>query len=332
MKKGTKNKITDVEGVLVGHSTLVEGDVQTGVTAILPKKHNWFHEKTRAAVHVFNGFGKSIGLVQVDELFTLETPILLTNTLSAAHVADCLIKYMMRLNEDIGGSVGTVNPIVMECNDGYLNNIRKQVVTEHHVFLAMNDASDTFEEGAVGAGRGMSCFQLKGGIGSASRVIEIDEECFTVGGLVLSNMGLLSDLRIEGAAVGELLQEALTLKQEADKGSIIMIIATDAPLESHQLKRIVKRAGAGLARTGSFIGHGSGDIALGFTTADPVDYKANGVVYKKSYVHDQYMDHFFKATVEVIEESIINSLLEADEVTGHLGHNRKALKHLIKNL
>lgn len=328
MEKGKRNSITDVKGVLVGHSTLVDGDVQTGVTAVLPRPFNWFREKTRAACYVVNGFGKSIGLVQVDELYTLETPILLTNTLSAAHGADSLIKFMLSHFQEIGLQ-GTVNPVVFECNDGYLNNIRKQVVSENDVLKALNNASENFERGAVGAGRGMSCYQLKGGIGTASRVIHIEDHTFTVGGLVLSNMGRLEDLIVHQKHVGPSLKEKMKVTDEKDKGSIIMILATDLPLESHQLKRMSKRAVAGLARTGTFIGHGSGDIVLAFTTDSPVTSKAFDVTTPRNILHDDYMDKVFKAAVEVIESSIIDSLMSADEVTGFSGHNRKALKNLL---
>ena len=328
MKTGERNSITDVEGVLVGHTTLVDGDVQTGVTAILPRPFNWFREKTRACCHVINGFGKSIGLVQIEELYTLETPILLTNTLSAAHAADGLIKFMLSHFDEIGLK-GTVNPVVCECNDGYLNNIRKQMITEHDVYYALNNAAETFDRGAVGAGRGMSCYQLKGGIGTASRLIEIEDRTFTVGGLVLSNMGRLDDLIIEGKKVGPKLKEKVKVLEERDAGSIIMILATDLPLESHQLKRMSKRATAGLARTGSFIGHGSGDIVIAFTTDSPVTSKAFDVTTPREILHDDYMDLVFEATVEVIESSILDSLMQADEVTGFNGNNRKSLKKLI---
>lgn len=327
--RGKNNSITDVPGVLVGHATLVEGDVQTGVTAILPKSYNWFRDKTRATCHVINGFGKSIGLTQIEELCTLETPILLTNTLSAAHTADCLIKFMLSHFDEIGGPIGTVNPVVCECNDGYLNNIRKQSITEHHVLTALNNASEKFERGSVGAGRGMSCYQLKGGIGSASRVVTLKDETYTIGSLVLCNMGNLEDLIYNGEAIGKSLKEKIDVEDGKDNGSIIIILATDLPLESHQLKRMSKRAAAGLARTGTFIGHGSGDIVVAFTTDSPITSKSFAVTSPRAILHDDYMDAVFKATVEVVESSIIDALLAADEVTGHLGQNRKALKNLL---
>lgn len=329
MKSGKLNAITDVPGVLVGHQTLVDGDIQTGVTAILPKPFDWFQMKNKAAVHVINGFGKSIGLTQIEELHTLETPILLTNTLSAPHVADCLIKFMMSHNPDIGRKSGSVNPVVLECNDSYLNNIRKQVITEHDVFKVLNNATEHFERGAVGAGRGMSCYQLKGGIGTASRVVEIEEKSYVIGCLVMTNMGQLKDLRVNGANIGPEIQRQLNLEQEQDKGSIIIVLATDLPLESHQLKRMVKRAGAGLSRTGTFISHGSGDIVLGFTT-ETVTHFASATTRIIEVLHDQYIDLVFDGTVEVVEAAIIDSLMSAAEVVGFNGNTRKPLKHYIK--
>jgi len=330
MKTGINNSITDVKGVLVGHATLVDGDIQTGVTAILPKPTRWFEEKLKAACHVINGFGKSIGLVQLNELYTIETPILLTNTLSAPHVADGLIKFMLTHNQEIGGTIGTVNPIVCECNDSYLNNIRRQVITEYEVLDALNNATDDFQRGAVGAGRGMSCYQLKGGIGTSSRLIEIDNQDYTIGGLVLANMGKLPDLVYQGQALGKRIQEEMALEDEKEQGSIIVIIATDVPLATHQLKRVAKRATAGIARTGSYIGHGSGDISIVFTTDSPVPLNCDLAIRNEQVLHDTYMDLVFKATVEVVESSIVDALLSADEVTGFQGHNRKALKHFIK--
>jgi D-aminopeptidase len=328
MKTGKLNAITDVPGVLVGHETIVDGDIQTGVTAILPKAFNWFKEKNKAAVHVINGFGKSIGLTQIEELYNLETPILLTNTLSAPHVADCLIKFMLRHNPDIGGKAGSVNPVVLECNDSYLNNIRRQMITEHDVFKVLNNASETFERGAVGAGRGMSCYQLKGGIGTASRLIELEDETYVIGCLVMTNMGLLKDLRLEGKLIGPEIQKKLDLEREEDKGSIIIVLASNLPLESHQLKRMIKRAGAGLARTGTYFGHGSGDIVLGFTT-ETNDHYAYMPTRRIQVLHDQYMDRVFDATAEVVEASIIDSLMSASEVVGFNGNSRKALKQYL---
>lgn len=324
--KGKNNSITDVPGVLVGHKTIVDGDIQTGVTAILPRPFDWFRYKTRAACHIINGFGKSIGLIQVDELHTIETPILLTNTLSAPHVADSLIKYMLRYNEEIG-HVSTVNPLVCECNDGYLNNIRKQVILEHDVFHALNNAAVDFDRGSVGAGRGMSAYQLKGGIGTASRLVELDKT-YTIGCLVNSNMGSLKDFRYHGEPIGDELQRKLDLETHEDHGSIIIVIATDLPLESHQLKRLSKRACAGLSRTGTIIGHGSGDIVIAFTTDSPIPIEPAEQVMYRQILHDNYLEGVFRATVDVVEAAVLDSIESAHEVTGFHGRTRRALKDL----
>lgn len=249
MEHGARNLITDVPGVRVGHTTLHHGEIHTGVTAILPHGGDLFHDKCVAAAHVINGFGKSAGLVQVQELGTLETPILLTNTLSVGTASTALVEYMLERNDDIGVKTGTVNPIVMECNDGHLNDIRGLHVTRAHARAALDAVAETFEEGAVGAGAGMSCYSLKGGIGSASRKFELYGNTYTVGTLLLTNFGTLRDLTIAGEHVGARLYAENRKAAEQDKGSVIIVIATDAPLSARQLERAAKRAQSGLART-----------------------------------------------------------------------------------
>ncbi len=213
-----------------------------------------------------NGFSKPIGFVQVDELGYIETPVALTNTLSVYTVASAVVRHMIDLNPDLK----SVSPVVMECNDSYLNNIRKMAVKEDHYFEAVKNASLDFEEGAVGgAGTGMSAFEFKGGIGSSSRVVEIGEEEYTVASLVLANFGKREDLTIAGVPVGELLKD-YPGRGTSGKGSISMVVATDAPLTARQLKRLAKRAVVGLARTGGYAYHGSGDIVLAFSTAQTV--------------------------------------------------------------
>ena len=200
---GKRNLITDVPGVKVGHVTIRDGaDINTGVTAILPHEGNIFQDKVMAASCVINGFGKTMGLVQVEELGTIETPIIMTNTLSIGTAANALIKYMLQQNEDIGVKTGTVNPLVCECNDGTLNDIRGLHVTEEHVFQALDDCGEDFEEGVVGSGTGMCCLGLKGGIGSASRIVKLDGKEYTVGALVMSNFGGAGRLMIDGKQVG----------------------------------------------------------------------------------------------------------------------------------
>ena len=322
LEKGKTNSITDVQGVKVGHVTLDEGSIKTGVTAILPHEGNIFKEKVVAAVHVINGFGKSIGLMQVEELGTIETPIVMTNTLSVGTCTTALVKYMLKENEDIGNTTGTVNPIVCECNDGWLNDIRGLHVKEEHVFQAIEKAGDFCEEGPVGAGTGMKCFGLKGGIGTASRVIRLDGEEYTIGVLVLSNFGSIENLTIDGFKAGEKIR---SIEREEDKGSIIVILATDIPLSERQLKRLCKRVPAGLARTGSYYGNGSGDVVFGFTTANKVPHYSKEDIRQVKIIHDNAIDIMFKAVVESTEEAVISSLLHGKTV---LGQNQRKVKGL----
>lgn len=316
LETGQKNTICDVEGVLVGHYTVEKDDVHTGVTAILPHNRNTFKEKVTASCFAFNGFGKSMGFIQVDELGTVETPILLTNTLAIGRISDGLIDYMLTNNPDIGFSTGTVNPIVMECNDGTINNIRKKSLTADDAIAAILDANTDFAQGGVGAGAGMICHGLKGGIGSSSRVFEIGGTKYTLGVLVNSNFGSSRgrDLIVNGKHVGkQICQEML---EEDDKGSIAVVIATDVPLDSRQLKRIIKRSAIGIGRTGSFVGHGSGDVFLGFTTRNPVYHYPEKSTRQVELLNEGEINICFRAAVEAVEEAIINSMLYADSVKG----------------
>lgn len=326
METGEKNMITDVPGVLVGHVTLQQGDVQTGVTAVLPHGGNLFREKVVAASHVINGYGKSVGLMQVDELGTLETPIVLTSTLNVGLAADGLVSYMLDQNPDIGVKPYTVNPVVCECNDGYLNDVRERHVKQHHVKEAIEAASPDFEEGAVGAGRGMSCYHLKGGIGSASRTVPLDNTRYNLGVLVLSNFGERGDLLMNGRAMGKEIEELLGSRSlEKDRGSVIVVVATDAPVSDRQLKRILGRTGAGLARTGSCFGTGSGDVVVGFTTANRVMHFEEADVVSQEILNENRIDGFFRAAAEAAEEAVLNSMVCAAEVTGRKGHSRQSL-------
>ena len=316
MKKGARNAITDVKGVKVGHVTLKEGDARTGVTAILPHEGNIFKEKVVAATHVINGFGKSIGTVQIDELGTIETPIILTNTLSVGTAATALVKYMLEQNEDIGDTTGTVNPVVCECNDGNLNCIRKLFIKEEHVFEALKNASEDFEEGDVGGGTGMMCYGLKGGIGTASRIVELDGEEYTIGVLVMSNFGATDRLIVDGDKLGKRIKDKWA---EEDKGSIIIILATDIPVNERQLKRLCKRVPAGLARTGSYYGNGSGDVVYAFTTANKVRHYEEKAIVETKTLHEDKINSLFIAVTEGVEEAVISSLLHAETVTGRNG-------------
>ena len=325
---GARNLITDVPGVKVGHVTIRDGaDINTGVTAILPHEGNLFQEKVMASSCVINGFGKTMGLVQVEELGTIETPIIMTNTLSIGTAATALIKYMLQQNEDIGVKTGTVNPLVCECNDGTLNDIRGLHVKEEHVFEALANCSEDFAEGVVGSGTGMCCLGLKGGIGSASRIVKLDDTEYTVGALVMSNFGGAGRLLIEGRHMGQEIKDKLEAQQ--DKGSIIMLIATDIPLTERQLKRVARRAGVGLARTGSYYGNGSGDIAIAFTTANRVPHYSKTAVMDIKMISDNKIDPVFDMAAEAVEEAIISSLYHAETTTGRAGKVKYGLRDFL---
>ena len=318
---GSWNAITDVAGVLVGHATLIRGEnIRTGVTAVLPHARNLFREKVPGAVFVGNGFGKLAGSTQVNELGEIETPILLTSTLNVPRAADALIDYMLALpgNED----VRSVNPLVAETNDGFLNDIRGRHVGREEVFAAIRTAkSGPVEEGAVGAGTGTVAFGFKGGIGTASRRLPGSLGGYTVGVLVQTNFGGV--LRIAGAPVGRELGRYY-LKDELDRenretrsnpadGSVIVAIATDAPADHGNLSRMASRSMMGLARTGSAASNGSGDYAIAFSTARGVPVLANDA-----------MSPLFLAVIEATEEAVYNSLFRAVTMSGN-GHTVQAL-------
>lgn len=402
---GPLRSIADVAGVTVGHATLDARGVQTGVSVVRPHAGDVYRDKVPAAAAVINGFGKSIGLVQVDELGVLETPLALTNTFGVGALAQAQIRAAIDANPQIGRAWPSVNPLVFECNDGYLNDLHAFAVTPAHYAQALADARRAFARGAVGAGRGMSCFDLKGGIGSASRVVRAAGEAWTVGALVLANFGRLPMLTIAGVPVGWMIAErdaggapgagggqgadgarddvaaagargergdgshgthgthgthgahgahgrenagtgggaagGLAPRRGRDagasspgaapdaappeQGSIIMLVATDAPLSSRQLKRVALRAAAGLARTGSVYGHGSGDIALAFSTAYTVPHDAERVSLP-ALVADAALDPLFAAAADSVEQAIVDALWRATRVTGRDGHTRRALR------
>ena len=324
---GPLDKISDVPGVTVGHCTLADGEVQTGVTALLPHQGDIFHDKVMAASHVINGFGKTTGLVQIDELGTLETPILFTNTLSVGTVETALVKYMLDKNPDICETTGSVNPVVCECNDSGLNDIRGLHVTEENVRAALADCRADFAESAVGAGRGMRCHGLKGGIGSASRVVELDGKQYTIGALVLSNHAVFDDLVVAGTPIQSLLDAHIPPHE--DKGSIITVLATDIPLSERQLRRLCHRALVGLSRTGSFCGNGSGEIVIAFTTANRVPHYSEKAILPMGMLHDDAINPLFRAVAECVEESVLSSLLHAETVTGYHGRTVRCLSDLL---
>lgn len=324
---GPRNKISDVPGVTVGHCTLADGNVQTGVTALLPHPGDVFHDKVLAASHVINGFGKTTGLVQIDELGTLETPILFTNTLSVGTVETALVKYMLQRDPDICETTGSVNPVVCECNDSGLNDIRGLHVTEEHVFAALADCRADFAEGAVGAGRGMRCHGLKGGIGSASRQVELDGKTYTIGALVLSNHAVFDDLVVAGTPIQTLLDAKIPPHE--DKGSIITVLATDIPLSERQLRRLCHRALVGLSHTGSYCGNGSGEIVIAFTTANRMPHYADTAILPMAILHDDAINPLFRAVAECVEESVLSSLLHAETVTGNHGRTVRCLTEFL---
>ncbi|MCP8615883.1 DmpA family aminopeptidase [Salirhabdus salicampi] len=328
---GPRNAITDVEGVTVGQVTLSNGEQQTGVTAILPHQGNTFQEKLIGSSHVLNGFGKTTGTVQLAELGTLETPIVLTNTLSVGVAMDAVISYMLEHNREIGRTTGTVNPVVGECNDMLLNDIRAGFVGKEHVLQALETADSNFDEGAVGAGTGTLCYSLKGGIGSASRKIKLDHGIYTIGVLVQSNFGILRDLTVNGKYVGQELKDYIERDyEEKDKGSIMMVVATDLPVSERQLNRMIKRTANGLARTGSIMTNGSGEIAIGFSTATTIPHANNKDIISTKMIHDDDLDVAFRAVGEATEEAVLNSLVTAHEVVGRDGNKRPAFKDLLK--
>lgn len=322
---GKFNAITDVAGVAVGHTTIIRGeDVRTGVTAILPHGGNLFREKVPGAIFVGNGFGKLMGSTQVEELGQIETPILLTSTLAVPRAADALIDYMLSLpgNED----VQSINPIVAETNDGFLNDIRGRHISREDVFAAIKNArGGPVEEGAVGAGTGTVAFGFKGGIGTSSRKLPDSLGGYTVGALVQTNFGGV--LTIAGAPVGRELGRYY-LKEEIEKagnrsdgadGSIIIVIATDAPLDARNLRRLASRAMMGLARTGSAASNGSGDYAIAFSTAPEVRIRQGQNRAQPRDVKllpDEAMSPLFLAAIEATEEAIYNSLFRARTMSG----------------
>ncbi|WP_163071272.1 P1 family peptidase [Priestia flexa] len=331
LETGAYNAITDVKGVTVGHVTISEDEQQTGVTAILPHQGNIFREKLIASSHVINGFGKTIGTIQINELGTLESPIVLTNTLSIGTAADAVIDYMLEQNEEIGRTTGTINPVVCECNDMILNDIRSKTVTKKHVLKALETTSETVEEGSVGAGRGMVCYSLKGGIGTSSRQIQLTHGLYTIGVLTLTNFGSLLDLTINGQPVGSQLYNSMhSLEEIPDKGSVIVILATDLPVTERQLNRILKRTITGLSRTGSIITTGSGEVVIGFSTANKILHDKTSSCLSISAIYEEDIDLAFRAAGEATEEAVLNSLITATHVVGRSGNERPALKNLLE--
>ena len=327
LETGKRNKITDVPGVKVGHCTVKTEENHTGITVIVPGADNAFAQKYTAAAYVHNGFGKSAGLVQVEELGTLETPIALTNTLNVGKVHDALVDYMVEQCERDGVELTSMNPVVGECNDASLNKITERVIGIPEVRAAIDGACRDFEEGDVGAGKGTTCFGMKGGIGSASRLVELDGKTYVVGVLVQSNFGKTKHFVLDGKPMGELLSGKIE-EARKDEGSIMMVVGTDLPVSDRQLKRIIRRAGVGLSRCGSFMGHGSGDIMLGFSTGNVYRKEEDRAVIPAAVMNEAMLDDVFEAAAEATEEAVLNSLAAAHTVTGYKGNTRYSLTDL----
>lgn len=325
LQPGQFNAITDVPGVKVGHSTLIEDEnIRTGVTSILPHSGNIFQEKVPAAIFVGNGFGKLAGYTQVKELGNLETPIILTNTLSVPTAANALIGYT--LNQPENQNVRSVNAVVGETNDGYLNDIRGRHVTEDDVLQAIENAtSGPVTEGNIGAGTGTICFGFKGGIGTSSRVLPKKSGGYTVGVLLQTNFGGV--LQIAGVEVGKKLGHYSNSFKYSPDGSCMMVVLTDAPLDARNLERLAKRAMLGLSRTGGIASNGSGDYVIAVSTAEAcrVPYQSDNPIQSHPTLRNGAMTPLFLATIEATEEAILNSLFAGETMIGRDGHKIEAL-------
>ncbi|QJW91770.1 P1 family peptidase [Spirosoma taeanense] len=321
MPTGSLNAITDVPGVRVGQVTLQQGQrIRTGVTAILPREGNLFQQKVPAAIYIGNGFGKLTGYSQVEELGTIEAPIVLTNTLSVPTAADAVIDYT--LAQPGNEQVRSLNPIVGETNDGFLNDIRGRHLTRQHVLEAIRKAkTGPVEEGNVGAGTGTVCFGYKGGIGTSSRKLPTSLGGYTVGVLVQTNFGGV--LQIAGVPIGVELG-MYSFKEKLD-GSCMMVVLTDAPLDARNLKRLAKRAFMGLARTGGIASNGSGDYVIAVSTGYRIPHETASAFDDMKLLRNDAVSPLFMAAIEATEEAIINSLFAARTVTGDEGHEVKAL-------
>jgi D-aminopeptidase len=333
---GPLNAITDVTGVKVGHTTLISGQgqlergkgpVRTGVTCVVPHEEV-YHERLIGGTFILNGAGEVAGLTQVAEWGLLETPILLTNTLSVGKVSDAAVKWLARRYPGIGSEEDVILPIVGECDDSFLNDSVGRHIRSEHVYKAIETAaSGPVAEGSVGAGTGMITCDFKAGIGTSSRRIDGENSDYTVGILVLTNFGIMPSLRIDGVPVGALLEPRyLETERRVDNyGSIIVILATDAPLLPSQLGRVCKRAALGIGRVGSYAAHGSGEIILGFSTANRVPRTAKGMTHHLAVLLDRATGPLYEAVIEATEEAIINALCMAEDMTGQGGNFAPAL-------
>jgi D-aminopeptidase len=330
---GPHNAITDVAGVKVGHTTLIRGEgalvpgqgpVRTGVTVVIPREDVW-HKKVPAGAFILNGTGEMTGLAWVAESGFLEYPLALTNTLNVPRVANGVITWMIKRYPEIGITDDTLTPVVAECDDGRLNDIQGRHVSEEDVINALDHATGaSVDEGNVGAGTGMVSYGFKGGIGTASRLLSEQDGGYTIGVLVNANHGRREDLIVDGVPVGKLYaseRQALS----GGEGSIIIVIATDAPLDGRQLGRLAKRAALGLARTGSTARHGSGDFMIAFSTANIIPHYPAERTYTMAHLADTHVNPLLAATVEATEEAILNALTMASTMEGRDGRRIEAI-------
>lgn len=337
-RTGRHNAITDVEGVLVGHSTIIRGDagplvvgqgpVRTGVTAIIPSGGNIFMDRLAGGAFVLNGAGEVSGLTQVVEWGLLETPILLTNTMAVGAVSDAVARSMVEQYPGIGSEHDVIIPVVGECDDSYLNDISGRHVREEHVREALaNATTGLVAEGGVGGGTGMITCDFKAGIGTSSRKLPPMHGGYTLGVLVMSNFGKMHNLRVAGMPVGEVLAEKFRdlPRRHLSYGSIIAVVATDAPLLPHQIHRLCKRVSLGIGRVGSYAAHGSGEIVVGFSTANVIPRRTRKMVYKMKILLDQRLDPLYEAVMDATEEAILNSMCMATPMGGVHGHLVPAL-------
>ncbi len=350
LSTGPFNAITDVAGVRVGHTTLIQGEgqlvsgvgpVRTGVTAIVPHTGDLFQEKVVACIHRLNGFGEVTNAEQVREMGVIETPILLTGTQNVPRVADAVLDWAFSHHPDMGVTTWGPSPVVAECSDQYLSDVRgRHVHTEHVIAAIENASSGPVAEGGVGGGTGMSCCEFKGGIGTSSRAIPAEAGGFTVGVLVMSNFGRRDHLVIDGVPVGRELQDwspPLSIVGPDQSGSsIIIVVATDAPLDPRQLERLCMRAGAGLARTGGLYSTSSGDFVIAFSTTNRVPHFPDTPVLQFRQIAESLLkgqtwpttpaiNYLFQATIEATEEAILNSMFSAETMVGRDQHVRYAL-------
>jgi D-aminopeptidase len=347
---GRYNAITDVPGVKVGHVTLISGDgplvpgvgpIRTGVTAIVPHSGDVFRDKVTAFVHRLNGFGEVTNSEQVREMGVIETPILLTGTFNVPRAADALLDWALARDPEMGVTTWGPSPLVAECSDNYLSDARSRPVRTEQVFAAIEGAkAGPVAEGGVGGGTGMACCEFKGGIGTSSRQIEVGGEAFALGAMVMSNFGRRENLIVDGAPVGRELRDwepgPRAGDPEVQGSSIIMVLATDAPLSTRQLERVAARAGAGLARTGGLFSTSSGDFVIAFSTTNRVPHNPAGPIIAQRQVAEALLrgesypamppiNRLFQAAVEATEEAILNSMFSAETMVGRDYHVRHAL-------